>query len=240
MLFHTFPVGKFQLTEMRGKLPRPCATIRRVTLTERDAEILQCLTHKVRVFTIPQLARTWWPTSAHAEANAQARIKLLAENGLAERLTILAHPEIELPAPIAIWKVGDPAPNLGAASWALRSRWAKPPIRTQCLVATKRAGIYFGGNGGGRLPRRSEQTHDIHMGALFLQFRELLPELIPYWVSEETLRAESPERGEKVPDAMIRTGDSRRIIEFGGAYPKKKLESFHTYCREKGLPYELW
>jgi hypothetical protein len=40
---------------------------------------------------------------------------------------------------------------------------------------------------------------------------------------------------------MIDTSEQRRVVEFGGAYPKAKLEAFHRYCsQELQLPYEVW
>ena len=78
------------------------------------------------------------------------------------------------------------------------------------------------------------------MAGVFLLLRSTRPELVPYWLSEEALRAELGGPGEKLPDAMIRKDGERRVIEFGGAYRKDKLISFHDYCEAECLPYELW
>ena len=108
------------------------------------------------------------------------------------------------------------------------------------VIATASAGHRMGG-WGGRFPRQSEQSHDLMMGALFLYYRQLLtPAVITaQWVSEEGLR-QSKQAGEKLPDAMLRTPQGERVIEFGGAYSKEKLALFHIYCLEKAFPYELW
>jgi hypothetical protein len=208
------------------------------SLTERDREILETLTLKIRFLSVSQVARTWWADSANSVANARARLKALEQAGLIVRFTTIAHPEIELASPIAVWEPGDRAPDFGSASWRLKSRWTKPPAATPSVIATKGAGHQFAGFGG-RYPRPTEQTHDLHVAALYLGFRLLRPDEARAWVSEEILRADL--RGaDKLPDAMIRAGDSKRVIEFGGAYGKPKLASFHRFCAELELPYELW
>ena len=46
---------------------------------------------------------------------------------------------------------------------------------------------------------------------------------------------------EKLPDAIIDAPGHSRVVEFGGAYSKAKLEAFHRYCSEElKLPYEVW
>src|SRR5262245_50799044 len=136
------------------------------SLTKRDYEILHTLTLKIRYLSVLQIARTWWRGSSNAEANARARLKLLERAALISRFTALAHPEIELSAPIAVWEPGDPAPDLGAASWKLKSRWHLAPATTPAVIATAVSGHLFGGSGG-RLPRGTEQTHDLHLAALY-------------------------------------------------------------------------
>lgn len=115
-----------------------------------------------------------------------------------------------------------------------------PPIATPAVIATKAAGNRFGGKGG-RFPRPTEQTHDLHMAGVFLYFRQRDPKAVKTWESEELIRRRQRERsGEKLPDAMIRLKNRNRIIEFGGAYGKEKLIEFHEYCRKRGLAYEIW
>ena len=210
----------------------------RFTLTMRDEEILTALTLRVRFLSLAQIARTWWSEASQPEAAALARIKLLRRAGLLQPFHAMAHPELALVAPIILWQPGEAVPNFGAASYQLISRWTQTVIATPSVIATSGAGNRFGGSGG-RFPRQSEHTHDLHMGALFLQFRQRFPNLMPYWISEERLREEKS-AGEKLPDALLRTPDSARVIEFGGAYRKEKLARFHEHCAGNLLPYELW
>jgi hypothetical protein len=104
----------------------------------------------------------------------------------------------------------------------------------------------FGGYGG-RPPRAVERTHDIHMARVYLLYRLREPELIRQWVFEEEVKMERKlesrgerQQDEKLPDVIIRSPAGTRVIEFGGAYSKAKLASFHAYCKERSLPYEIW
>lgn len=212
----------------------------RFSLVQRDQEILDTLTLRVRLLSVSQVARTWWAESANHEANASARLKLLERAGLIARFTAMARPELPLLAPVIQWELGEETPDFGAASYRLQSRFSAPLQKTPCIIATPEAGVQFGGKGG-RFPKKAEQTHDLHMAALFLRYRELEPSVIKHWVSEETIKRGRPKvRGEKLPDAMIRTETFERVIEFGGEYSKEKLIAFHEWCLKKSLPYEIW
>lgn len=208
-------------------------------LTERDAEILSVLTQRVRVLSAEQLGRTWWKGCATPTQQATARMKTLEEAGLVISYRALAHPEIQLPEPVIRWGPGDQEPAFGPASYRLQSRWTKPFVSTTCFVASKRAGRVSGGFGG-RRSRTSEQTHDIHLSAVFLRYRAAAPDLVPRWTSEAAILRNRDHRRGKLPDAMVVDGDYCRIIEFGGSYGKKKIEAFHNHCLNEDIPYEIW
>jgi hypothetical protein len=61
------------------------------------------------------------------------------------------------------------------------------------------------------------------------------------WVFEEAIRTEKGRRkSERLPDVVLTEASRSKVVEFGGAYPPRKLEAFHAYCSEKRLPYEVW
>ncbi len=155
-------------------------------LTKRDVEILEALTQRVRVFSILQIARTWWPDSKNGVQNASDRLKILAAENLVEVNRAPAHPEIQMVAPILDWTPGDPQPDLGSSSYKLQSRWNQHPIMTVCVSATRTAMNRLGGHGG-RPPREIERTHDIHMTAVYLLYRRRSPELLSGWTHSEKL-----------------------------------------------------
>lgn len=212
-------------------------------LTERDLEIFDTLTRRVRVLSLEQIARTWWPDSANPTRTAEGRIKSFAAEGLLKIEHAPAHPELDLQNPVAQWSPGDEDPDHGATSYRLQSRWRLHPILTPCISASRLAAARFGGYGG-RPPKDVERTHDIHMARVFLFYRTRQPDLVRYWVFEEQIKAERKRSrslyGQKLPDVFLRCGGSVRVIEFGGAYSKEKLFSFHDYCKGNALPYEIW
>ena len=79
------------------------------------------------------------------------------------------------------------------------------------------------------------------MEAVFLHYRERSPELIQVWRSEASnLWKRGGSKNEKLPDEILDQPGAPKIIEFGGAYSKAKLEKFHDYCESTDTPYEVW
>lgn len=211
-------------------------------ITSRDNEILDALTLRVRVLTVEQITRTWWSGLRHGRRAAVRRLEVLELAGSIHTFDMLAHPELSLESPIGHWRPGAPTPDFDELAYRLGKRWALPPIRHTAVIATRKSGRLYGG-WGGRHPRPTERTHDLHMAAVFLRKRMLEPAIAGNWISEEKLR----ERGKgartreklHLPDAIV-TRPRRTAIEFGGAYRVEKLRSFHTYCQRIGLSYEIW
>jgi hypothetical protein len=208
-------------------------------LTPRDLDILDALTKRVRVLTLPQVARTWWAVSKNPIENARNRLQILKTNTLVQIQRVPAHPELLLEEPVSTWTPGAAPPDFGAVSYLLQTRWNRPTVSTVCISATTKAANRLGGHGG-RFPREVERTHDIHLARVYLCFKDRSPSLLQGWIFEEALRQEHRRSSERLPDVIIRNGTHQRVIEFGGAYPKVKLEAFHGYCKEKAFPYEIW
>jgi len=212
-------------------------------MTPRDVQILEVLTKRVRVLSLDQIARTWWTGSSNPPRIARERLRTLSAQGLVEVQLLPAYPELPLTSPVLSWHPKQVEPDFGAVSFKLQSRWKKDPVLTTCVSATKLAVSRFGGHGG-RAPRAVELSHDIHMAAVFLRYRERHPEILKHWTFEEQVKAERRRdlapRGLKLPDAFLRLPEGSRAVEFGGAYSKEKLLAFHAYCKEYQFPYEIW
>lgn len=211
-----------------------------LTLTPRDREILEVLTRRVKVLTLPQIARTWW-NGKHSQQSARRRIEELEARGLLESFTAYAHPELPMLQPVYSWTPGAIAPNFGALSYQLVSRWTEPHAPVSAVIASRKAGTSFGGYAGKR-PKRVEENHDVHLAAVFLHLRTTSPDLAKCWHSEETIRRSRPDApGEKLPDAIVRpNGGPEKIVDFGGEYSAEKLEGFHRWAEAKACAYEFW
>jgi hypothetical protein len=210
-----------------------------MVMTANDFELLDALTHKVRVAKIAQIGRWLWKGVKRPEVSARTRLRALEAHGFVTCFYAEAHPEISLPAPIISWQRGAAPPDFSGASYRLQNRWTRPAVSTACVIATAQAGRLFGGYGG-RFPRESEETHDIHVAAVYFRLCEENRDAARHWISEELIRQRRGYQGEKLPDALIDRPGDRKVVEFGGAYKKDKLERFHNYCAELELSYEVW
>lgn len=208
-------------------------------LTERDREVLRALSLKVPVLSLEQVARGWWGEGRSALEGARGRAKKLVGAGLIVVELRLVHPEIDLPEPVLRWEPGDPTPPFGKLSYRLRSRWGRAHRLAPLCRATAAGARQFGGVGGPH-PRPLQLSHDLHVGALYVQIRCLRPELVDSWIGEVELRRRGL-RG-KLPDAALVDGSGgiERILEFGGAYGPERLRADHAFCEAQGYPYELW
>lgn len=213
------------------------AKTKSTALQARDEAILETLTQRVRVLSVPQVARTWWPQSRAPERGAVARLRQLEAFGHVELFSLRAHPEIHLRRPLTAWQVGLPPPDFRRLASALQKRFLRPDVETLCIIATTEAGLAHAGSGG-RPPRDSEVTHDIHLAAVYLQMHNELPARARTWIAEAGL---PKGRFVNVPDAVVRDGIYSTAIELGGAsYDHRRLAEFHQHCAEGGLGYELW
>ena len=205
--------------------------------TERDRELLGALAHCVPFLSLDQIQRAWWP--GRTTDAARKRLAQLATHGMVWKASIPIHPELELEEPVVRWQPGQGTPDLGRASYQLRSRWTEALTPTFIFRATAELAKLIGGDGG-RLSHELHATHDLHMGTVFLLYREHYPELVSRWVSEHKLAP--TRRRQKLPDAALRNeaGELSHIIEFGGAYDRAHLEAFHDDCLERELSYEVW
>jgi hypothetical protein len=128
---------------------------------------------------------------------------------------------------------------MGKVSYQLRTRWQQSPIMETCFTASAVAGRRIGGFGG-RIPREKEQTHDIHLSAIFLRLHREHPEVAKLWRSEASILRDRGSSREKLPDAILEIPGQLKIVEFGGAYSKAKLDRFHKYWAAREIPYEIW
>ena len=204
-------------------------------LTARDEEILMTVCHKVRALSLEQVAAVWWKGKRDV---ANKRLAQLRDEGWVDYEPILSHPVLQLDLPLVIWKPGNEEPDLGAAAWKLSNRWTDVARRTMAVTGTDTAAARLGGYAGRRL-RASEASHDLSLAQVYLNLTAREPARAKGWFSEAQLYAEGEGRGDRLPDAMVRTRREKTVIEFGGGYSKKKLEEFHRYCRRRQLAYDL-
>lgn len=207
-------------------------------LTNRDHELLQTLAQRVRLFSQRQIADYWWGGEL---PNARRRLKRLAAEELLTNTTVLARTLPELESPLASWRPGDSAPDIGAVAYRCQDRWRKrPPRPCTAWIASERAARLFGGVRRGELRQPTQATHDLGVAAVWLRLRELSPEWAAAWRGEDLLA--HTRRGEKIPDAFLVDAQEQVlwVIEFGGGYDAARVQAFHQDCAMRGLSYQLW
>ncbi len=210
----------------------------------RDGEILDALSVRVLFFSLPQIVRTWWPTSGSSRSAlvaARARLGYLAQQGWLWRTSVLACPEILLTEPLFAWAPGDPDPphkTFHRLAYHLENRFTASQQRTDVFLATEYAARVFGGCAGEVKPAAVD--HDLHLATVYLHFRASRPEDAAAWESEKVL---APEREHQLlPDAGLRAPDGRlyAVIEMGGTYSADRLADIHSDCVSRGLRWEFY
>lgn len=207
--------------------------------TPRDRDILATLVRRVRVLTLEQIARTWFAHTVTPRRHADIRLVRLERAGLIHRDSMIAHPELLLDSPMAVWIPGREPPDWVDLARRTACRWSAAPQSCKLVVASKLAGTWLGGRGG-RWPRPMELSHDISLAGVFLKIRAQHPDRAAAWVSEDLLGRCGFERADRRPDALIDAQVAPRAIELAGLYRPDKFRSFHAFCENQNLAYEIW
>lgn len=209
-------------------------------LTERDREILETLSRRVRVLSVAQVAHGWWGKSRKPIPLASRRLRALARAGWLIRQRVIVRPLPPLQGPELRWRVGDDTPDFDEAAYRLASRW-RLPARATGVVFAGRAARQTHGAGGGPLRCPTQTTHDLGVSQMYLTLRQLRTSDAQEWVGEDQLPR--PSRGEKLPDAVLRSEGNAKphlLLEFGGAYDARRLRSLHRFAKRRRFPYEVW
>lgn len=204
----------------------------------RDVAIL--LAHDIRIMSIDQIARTFFADSSNPCHVARRQMYELQRIGLVKVTQTIVHPEADLGSPLLDWTPGDPPPDFPLLAAKTSTRWTQSPAPTTLVHATRDAAKLFGGYTAGRVPRRTEVCHDLHLAQVYLNLRRDRPSYAKRWMSEQEQYARGGGRNERLPDAIIRGRRKPidRIIEFAGSYSQAKLREMHlAFCH---VPYELW
>jgi hypothetical protein len=208
------------------------------TLTDRDHELNSALCQKVRLFSLQQIAMTWWNGET---ANARRRLRQLAHAGLIQRIEVAARTLPSLTQPVVVWRPGMEPPDCDAASYKLQRRWQSLPVRPcTAFIASESAARLYGARNRGDLRHPLQATHDLGVAQVFLQLRATARPWAEAWRGEDFL-AET-RRGEKCPDAFIVNDENQIVcvIEFGGQYHAERIREFHDDCCHRNLLYQLW
>ena len=206
--------------------------------TKRELDIVETLTRRVRLLSIPQVKQIWWP-EVGTTRQVHTRLRRLIVGGLLHRVSLNAHPLLPIQKPLASWQPGHPEPHFDTTSVRARNRWTGPPIRHEVVFASRQAANLFGSSAG-RLSSLTHRDHDLLLGEVYVLYRTSRSGEASLWLGEDA----RPKAGYRIkdPDAFLidNYGKTLRVIESAGRYGPTQCESFHWHCVQYGLPYELW
>lgn len=208
-------------------------------LTERDEKILGALVRHIRLATLDQIARGWWPENV-GRINATRRLQRLEKSGWVHSLRVFARPLLPLDQPEVSWQPGVEMPPFPKISLAMKNRWKEPARQCRVFAASKRAKCALAGREQRPVKNFCQVTHDLHVTEIFLCYLETWPAEAARWLGEDEIA--STRRHQVLPDAMLAdpSGHPIRAIEFGGSYSAERLREFHLDCERRRLSYEVW
>lgn len=200
---------------------------------QTEVEMIETLCCKVRVLSEDQIVRGWGRQSITESVSALIHAGLIRCEQWRVILPVIGD------EPCVTWKPNQACPDAWTLSKAFRGRWNRQSELLTAFMATQRAGRLFGSRSGHPI-REIERSHDLLLAEVYLLYRDRLPELAAAWLGEDALPL--AERGVKNPDAFLfdESNKPRRVIESAGSYSQKQVETFHRFCADSRLPYELW
>lgn len=214
---------------------------RPLSFTERDQEIFEVLSRRVRVLSLSQIIRTWWGADCSTNESAHQRLSLLCAQGMLASRQVVARQLGRLVSPVAAWQPRMKMPDLGAIAWQLSKRWSIAPTRATIFYATAKCARLFGGRRKGNISRAFQLSHDLGVAEIFLNLRRVRPWLVRRWIDED--RFAPARRREKLPDAVLASSIEAvpdLVLEFAAGYNKSRLQEFHDDNEMRGLAYEIW
>jgi hypothetical protein len=213
-----------------------------LAITERDQELFDALTRRVRVMSLGQATRLLQHTSGALPPTGRTlrhRMERLARAGWLEIYPMNVHRIASAERPLATWALGKRVPDAAKVATQTKGRWREAPIVVAVCVASARTANMLGSTAVG-LPRREQLDHDLLLSSVYLRFRTSCLSSRVTWIGEHGL----PKAGYRIkdPDAFLVDGRGRvvRVVESAGRYNERQIEAFHEYCSERGYAYELW
>ena len=209
-------------------------------MTARVIELATVLCHSVRLLSIAQIAREWWPAGRDALWRARADVNRLSQANWLMPIQVLARPLLELSVPLIDWTPGNDVPDFSAVERRCQERWTTPAVVTEVAIADRRSHAVFGGSVPAGLKNPCQTTHDLHVAEIFFRYRRAGLNWRERWVGEDAIAARW--KWKKLPDAVLcdDEGHPSKAVDFGGAYRQERLQEFHEVCAGLSLPYEMW
>lgn len=207
-----------------------------ISLTPRDLALLIALTRCVRMLSVRHTTLLW--RKPPGSRWVLRRLRQLAAAQLLQIHTINVR-ELILATPLFRWEPGKAEPDFRDIANVARTRWPIAAQPTTVCVASPMIANMMGSTAC-NLPRLEQRDHDLLLAEVFVRYHSENPHVTDQWHGEHT----RPKAGYRIkdPDVFLTDSSGRviQVIESAGCYSARQVESFHDYCAECSLPYELW
>ena len=205
--------------------------------TDIELDIVKSLARGVQMLTALQIGRIWLEQDSSAESVQLMRPLVAAR--LVQQAIVVAHPALHPKRPILTREPGKPDPNYSRISERILGRWNQPSVVTLVYWASPRT-ANISGCSVAHLRNVTHRDHNLLLSDVYAYYRVVRPCLAVSCIGENSL----PKAGYRIkdPDAFLMDEDGSvlRVVESAGCYSARQVESFHDYCAECSLPYELW
>jgi len=206
--------------------------------TQRDLDIVETLTRRLRLLDTEQIERIWWPDGGSLRL-VRRRLRRLVEAGLLATTIANVHPSLRPDRPLVAWQPGQEEPDFWQLSIAARARWSKPSVPKELYYTTRLAANLFGSSPVGD-PHFTRRDRDLLLGEVYVFYRIQKPAEAAGWIGQQAWPNTAPRV--KCPDVLLvnQRGGPMRAVQSAGRYRARQLDRFHRHCATSGLPYELW
>ena len=189
--------------------------------TAIELDLVESLTRCVRLLSLAQIRKVWWPEIASHKA-LRRELRRLRDGRLLFRTVANVHPIPVLKSPLVRWQPQDIDPIFDRIALRVRSRWQQVSEPTEVYWASPLAANLFG-SGGGELSPLLHRDHDLLLAEVYVMYRRQHPELARRWIGEDVI----PKAGYRIknPDAFLidEAGRPVRVIESAGRYGRQQI-----------------
>jgi len=198
--------------------------------TERDLAIVETLTTRIRMMTLEQLVRVWWP-KANNNGASKRRLRKLTEAGMIEQRIVNVSCHQTPDEPRFHWLPGGVPPN--ADDIVGRRADSPASVSMHVVNATKLAANLFGSTVYD-LPELHRRRHETALAFVYTHFAATRPRDAERWnlTSDADVSA----------DAWLVDSEQRPqlAIKLVSAMTPEHIVKAHERFASTSIPYELW
>ena len=203
-------------------------------MTERDLDIIETLTCRVRVMTLSQIATLWWEGDAILASEA---LNQLVATGSIERTETYSQYEMTSEC-LFRWIPSDAKPAFDEIIDTHYARQRSQKVAGEIYTATRFAANLFASEFT-TFPSPEERPEQIRMAEAYVAHRSSRSTEASFWFN---CRAGEPDASNQTkPEVLIvdaEASPTRAVSLLSRSV--QRFQATHRYCQHEGISYELW